>query len=110
MSDGRWSVEPSRKVRKLFAGKQKKKNLPARVREALAALISDLECFGPTLGPQARNWPNFGPISGKNLPLDSFHCHIKRGRPTYVACWSIENKKVKIIEVYYVGSHEKAPY
>jgi hypothetical protein len=36
-------------------------------------------------------------------------CHLKKGRPTYVACWTVD-KKNKVIEVYYAGTHEKAPY
>ena len=41
---------------------------------------------------------------------DKRHCHLQKGRPTYVCCWEVINKKRKIIEVYYVGTHEKAPY
>ena len=41
---------------------------------------------------------------------DKRHCHLIKGRPTYVCCWAIINKQKKIIEVYYVGTHEKAPY
>jgi hypothetical protein len=56
-------------------------------------------------GPYRINWANYGPLEeGK------FHCHLKKGKPTYVACWEIIDKEKKIIEVYYVGSHENAPY
>ena len=34
----------------------------------------------------------------------------KRGRPTYVAVWEVTDKKIKIVEVTYVGTREKAPY
>jgi hypothetical protein len=58
-----------------------------------------------------KNWPNFGPLyKQKGVPDNAYHCHLKQGRPTYVACWKIEDKKVKIVEVYYVGTHENAPY
>lgn len=56
-------------------------------------------------GPYRSNWSNYGMLSE-----DNFHCHLKKGKPTYVACWKLINKDKKIIEVYYVGTHEKAPY
>jgi hypothetical protein len=46
----------------------------------------------------------------KRIPDNSYHCHIKSGRPTYVVCWRVENKKVKIVEIFYVGTHENTPY
>lgn len=51
------------------------------------------------------NWSNYGP-----LKKDEFHCHLRKGKPTYVACWRVLDKQVKIMEVYYVGTHEDAPY
>lgn len=56
-------------------------------------------------GPYRANWSNYGPLGS-----DQFHCHLKKGKPTYVACWQVLDKQKKIIEVYYVGTHEKAPY
>jgi hypothetical protein len=41
---------------------------------------------------------------------EKYHCHLKAGRPTYVACWELIDKKIRILEVYYVGTREKAPY
>lgn len=38
-----------------------------------------------------------------------FHCHLRKGHPTYVACWEAD-VQAKKIEVFYVGSHEDAPY
>jgi len=34
----------------------------------------------------------------------------QRGSPTYVAVWRVGDKAKKIIEVTYVGTHEKAEY
>ena len=56
-------------------------------------------------GPVRGDWPNFSKL-GKN----TYHCHLKKGKPTYVACWRMLDKSKKVIEVYYVGTHEKAPY
>ena len=38
------------------------------------------------------------------------HCHLKRGRPTYVAVWDVHESKQRLIEVTYVGTHARAPY
>lgn len=59
------------------------------------------------LGPYRNNWPNYTKMKGFG---DDYHCHIEKGRPTYVACWRIVNKKQGILEIYYAGTHEKAPY
>lgn len=59
------------------------------------------------LGPVRFRWKNFGKLKGE---MDKYHCHLHSGRPTYVMCWKVVDKKLKIIEVYYVGTHEKAPY
>lgn len=52
------------------------------------------------------NWPNYGKL-GENR----HHCHLKKGRPTYVAVWEVaETGEIRLIEVTYVGTHERAPY
>ena len=58
-------------------------------------------------GPLRYDWKNFSKFKGSG---NLYHCHIKDGKPTYVVCWEVKDKKIKIIEVYYVGTHEKAPY
>ncbi len=68
--------------------------------QILYALIGDIEAGGPVRG----NWPNYGKLSdGKH------HCHLKKGKPTYVAVWEVKDKKIRLVEVQYVGTHEKAP-
>jgi hypothetical protein len=37
-------------------------------------------------------------------------CHLKKGQPTYVAIWQVVDKQIHLVEVSYVGTHEKAPY
>lgn len=90
-----WDVNFSR-----LALKQSK-SLPTKVRKSLAVLMKSLQLKGPVVG----DWPNYGKI-GNNR----HHCHIKKGKPTYVAVWEVVNKEIKLIEVLYVGTHEKAPY
>jgi hypothetical protein len=49
--------------------------------------------------------PNFSALSDNR-----YHCHLKKGRPTFVAIWEVMDKEIKLIEVIYAGTHEKAPY
>jgi hypothetical protein len=93
-----WIVIPTK-----LADKQASK-LKESVMLKLRLLFMDLVNKGPTL----PNWPNYGKLQGKSG--DKRHCHLQRGKPTYVCCWEVIDKKRKIIEVYYVGTHEKAPY
>ena len=90
-----WTVE--------FTTKSSKQaiKLPENIRHSLGRLIRDIEIGGP----MRVNWKSFGQLKRAN-----YHCHLRRGRPTYVACWEVVDKKIQIIEVYYVGTHEKAPY
>ena len=75
--------------------------LPVKVRESLVDLIRDMEFHGPVRG----NWPNYSRLSANR-----HHCHIKKGQPTYVTIWEVSDKGIKLIEVTYAGTHEKAPY
>ena len=75
--------------------------LPASIKAALTILIREMEIKGPIRG----NWPNYG-----RLGFYRHHCHIKQGHPTYVAVWEVLDNEIKLIEVTYAGTHEKAPY
>lgn len=91
-----WRVEyRSRRVRKQAEG------LPAAVRAALLFLIDEMERLGPIRG----NWPHYG-----KLGPDRHHCHLKGGRPTYVAVWETDGSTVRLVRITYVGTHEDAPY
>jgi mRNA-degrading endonuclease RelE of RelBE toxin-antitoxin system len=91
----KWTVTVSRSAKKQI------ERLPERARKGLVALIRDIEALGPVRG----NWPNYSPLGqGRH------HCHIKKGRPTYVAVWEVSNKEIRVVEVIYAGTHEKAPY
>lgn len=82
------------------ASKQREK-IPAKIRALIDLLTGEMELKGAI----RSNWKNFSKLTG-----DDYHCHLKKGRPTYVACWRIISKKTQTIEVYYVGTHENAPY
>jgi mRNA-degrading endonuclease RelE of RelBE toxin-antitoxin system len=80
--------------------------LPEKIQLLAAMLFSEIEKAGHI----RKNWANFGPLrKTKGIPEGSYHCHLKKGRPTYVACWSVD-KKQKLVRIFYVGTHEKAPY
>jgi len=91
----RKTVTSQKKIRKQV------KKLPLGVKENLFALLLDIEIDGPVRG----NWPNYGKL-GRNR----HHCHLKKGHPTYVAVWEVKEYQIKLVELTYVGSHEKAPY
>ncbi len=74
------------------------KKLPKDVQLLAQALTEDLKQSGPV----QFTWKNYSKLSG-----EQYHCHLNY---SYVACWEVIDKKIKILEVYYVGSREKAPY
>lgn len=90
-----WTVAVTARARKNL------RRLPEPVRRALALLMADLADLGPVRG----DWPNYG-----KLGLRRHHCHIKKGKPTYVAVWEESAKAIRLVEVTYVGTHAKAPY
>jgi mRNA-degrading endonuclease RelE of RelBE toxin-antitoxin system len=73
------------------------KKMPDREQEKFVQLVHDLM----EKGPIQNNWPNFS-----SLGANKYHCHLSYH---WVACWKTENENI-IIEVYYVGSRENAPY
>ena len=71
--------------------------LPDEVRKLFFLLVADLQADGPI----QKSWRNFSPL-GKNR----YHCHLTY---RYVACWTCQKGEI-VIEVYYVGTREKAPH
>lgn len=90
-----WEVNLSSKARK------NRRKLPTAVEFAFQVLLAELEMNGPV----RANWANYSKL-GKVV----HHCHIRKGRPTYVAVWKEEKGTIKVIEVTYVGTHENATY
>ena len=86
------------------AAKQAKRLTP-RVYAVLQVLTEDLRVNGPVPG---QGWHHYGKLHSRKQE-DIRHCHLIRGNPTYVCCWEVF-KSEKIIEVFYAGTHEKAPY
>ena len=71
--------------------------MPKIAQLSMANLLKDLKEFGPI----QKGWSNFSKI-GKN----KFHCHLTH---KWVACWEFY-ENILLIEVYYAGSRENAPY
>jgi mRNA-degrading endonuclease RelE of RelBE toxin-antitoxin system len=91
-----WEVLFPKRVMKQING------LPKEVKRAVRFLADDLKA-----GPAAIQWPYFGKLKNTN---NCYHCHLRKGRPTYVAVWQVIDKKAGKIEVLYVGTHEGADY
>jgi len=73
------------------------KKMPLPVQQKIRFLLLDLERDGPV----RPEWPNYS-----RLGNDRYHCHLSH---KWVACWQCEKGTI-IIEVYYAGSREDAPY
>lgn len=94
----KWQIRFSHSAKKQY--QRLERSGKSSILDLVDLLVQDLE-----RGPKKTNWPNFGKLSD-----NVYHCHLKKGRPTYVACWVVINEKLKEIEIFYVGTHENAPY
>lgn len=95
-----WSVRFSTKAKKQYE-KLRKNGFKPSINDTIDLLVMELKCDGPEM----FRWPNYDKLSEA-----TYHCHLKKGRPTFVACWIVLDYKLKHIEIYYVGTHEGAPY
>lgn len=92
-----WSVR--------FTAKAKKQSLalPARMQTRLIFLAEELARCGPT----QPSFEHYGKLLGRG---DVHHCHLNAGRPRWVVVWEVLERELRILEIQYVGTHEKAPY
>jgi mRNA-degrading endonuclease RelE of RelBE toxin-antitoxin system len=86
-----YQVTIKRKIERNIYGLQKD------VKKLFYLLVEDLKADGPF----QKTWPNYSLLGG-----NKYHCHLKY---SWVACWTWSKGSIEI-EVYYVGSREKAPY
>ncbi len=96
-----WKVRLSKSAEKQYEKLKKSGSKKPSIIDVIDFLIVELI----QKGPERVDWPNYSKLS-----QDTYHCHLKKGRPTYVACWKVFDSKLNQIEVYYVGTHENAPY
>jgi hypothetical protein len=94
----KWTVFITGKAQKQYA------QLPPDISSSFAVLAAELE----TDGPARANWRNYGRLKGKKG--EYHHCHLNSGKPRYVAVWMVADREVRLMEIRYVGTHEKAPY
>ena len=71
--------------------------MPQPIQRKMANLVEDMR----DKRPFRSDWPNYSKLS-----TNQYHCHLSH---SWVACWSHERNTV-LIEVYYAGSRENAPY
>lgn len=95
----KWNVQFTNKAVK------QAQQLDENVLLVLQTLVDNLKTYGPAPG---SHWHHYSKLHGKKQE-DKRHCHLMKGKPTYVCCWEVF-KPLNRIEVYYVGTHEKAPY
>lgn len=79
------------------AAKQAGKLAP-RERDLLVRLVRDLEIIGPV----QTSWPHYSKLQGQH-----YHCHLNY---RWVACWKVKDNALHLLDIYYVGSRENAPY
>jgi len=96
-NDVEWTVSFSNKAKKQL----KKMNI--QLQHIVKTLQVSLEKFGPI----QTEWSHFSVLDKKK---GIYHCWLKCGRPVFVAVWQIIDKKVHVIDITYVGTHEGAPY
>lgn len=89
------------KVLTSYATKKTLAKLPVDIQARFSFLAKELVEYGPIRG----NWPNYSKLTGNR-----HHCHIKKGKPCYVVVWEVTDQAIKLIEVQYAGTHQKAPY
>lgn len=78
---------------------------PAKVnkrRRSYNEEVNGLGWHGILDGNASTPWRCAGIKSGTSTTI--------KGHPTYVAIWEIMDKEIRLIEVTYAGTHEKAPY
>lgn len=71
-------------------------DLTKKDKYTLMRLLDNIENFGP-VQPCFKNYSKLGNTT--------YHCHLSLHK---VVCWQLLNSN--IVEVYYVGSRENAPY
>lgn len=72
--------------------------LPLKEQDILLRLTRDLQISGPV----QKGWRNYSPL-GK----EEHHCHLSY---KWIACWRVKASPDEVIEIYYAGSRENAPY
>ncbi len=86
---GKWLVDLSRDAKKQYKSVTRSGQKPS-ITDAIDALVLDLKLNGPIL----VHWPNYG-IIHESKKRFYYHCHLRKGKPTYVACWELIDEQAK---------------
>lgn len=99
-------TEKSEKWTVLITGKAQKQygQLPSEISSSFEVLVAELKADSPA----RANWRNYGRLKGKKG--EYHHCHLNSRKPRYVAVWVVADREVRLMEIRYVGTHEKAQY
>ena len=92
-----WTVRYANKAAKQY------RKLPQSVRDTIDLLVAEIRISGPV----RNNWRNYSRLRGRD---NQHYCHVKSGRPTYVVVWEVIEDEIRVVEVTYAGTHEKALY
>lgn len=92
-------MQAEKKYTVTITNKAKKavRKMPEDVQDRFTLLVEDIKANGAL----RTNWQNFSDLGG-----NTYHCHLKYH---WVACWTWK-KGTFVVEVYYAGSRENAPY
>lgn len=85
-----WNADLSRIARKQYEKLKRSGLKRPSIMDIIDLLMSDLEQNGPEL----KSWPNYGIIE-KGKRDSYYHCHLKKGHPTIVACWKVIDDELK---------------
>jgi mRNA-degrading endonuclease RelE of RelBE toxin-antitoxin system len=78
-----WKVDFSTSASKQY-WKLKKSGQRPPITDTIQFLLEELRLKGP----ERFDWPNYSKLSE-----NKYHCHLKKGKPTYVACWEVLDRK-----------------
>jgi len=92
----KWRAFAARRTLKVL------RRMPVKAQDSFWRLFAVLRDGSPT-GP--RNWRNHGKLKGR---IADYHCHLTSDH-RWVACWRGEEGTL-LVEIYYLGSHQDAPY
>jgi len=92
-----WTVIFSKKAQK------QRDKLPQLILDMFYFLKNEMQIRGPYL----YDWPHYGKITGSG---DHYHCHLNKGRPTYVVVWQVIDTTIRVIGIKYIGTHENVGY
>ncbi len=72
-----WQIRFSKNAEKQYKKLRKSGQKKPSITDLIDFFVIELE----KKGPERVDWPNYSKLS-----RDTYHCHLKKGHPTYVIC------------------------